>query len=196
MKSSRAQRPLTIAISGSHSTGKTSLAAQLQQALTKLSFSVTASDEPIRQLEHGNKLRAGGPGYLKLLTIHFERLNRCATDLLLLDRSLIDFWSYLHVEQQAPPEIIALTEQLLPAYLSQVDHHFFLPIEFSVKADGYRPIDEGFRKKISDEILTGVADEQHSQLTGSPTQRISRALAVIHDLIETRAVSRSATISI
>ena len=162
---------IRIAISGSHSTGKSTLLKALAEKLAAQSKRVGVAIEPIRAVAWRQKnSKDQRTIYLNLLAEHFRRLRVTENvDIAIYDRSLFDFRAYLQTDAPAETELIELTNELLPYYATEFDLFLFLPLEISLIADGHRPTDEAYRKKVDIELraLIAKADRKSTRLNSS-----------------------------
>jgi hypothetical protein len=138
-----------IGIVGSHSVGKTTFATDLATRLGELGIESRVVPEPIRQLSREGDTQL--TFFLKLLNLHFERIAHTGA-LSIYDRTLLDFQVYLEVERLNLPMVLTLTQTLIPLYLGQFQHLFYLPIEFPMTPDDRRPINEPFRQQVDARI--------------------------------------------
>ncbi len=146
-----------IGISGSHCSGKSTLATALGDTLRAEGVQVRTLVEPIDVLrpllsQTQPPLSADHIYYL-LLGEHLRRLEQPRNQLMIYDRTLLDYAAYLHTEGPKNPHLRAAIEQLLPWYLGQFDLLFFLPVEIALQLDGKRPHSEQHRSDIEDMIV-------------------------------------------
>ncbi len=139
-----------IAIVGSFSTGKTTLAEAVAEPL-----GLPLLPEVAREVASlGFKLDKDATPEVETLIFLRQLYNEMIHDDFVGDRSLIDEYQLR----------------------SQYTHVFYLPIEFPIVPDGLRPLDPDFQKEIDERMvrLLDLHDVKHEPLTGSVEERIER----------------------
>ena len=166
-----------IAIVGSFSTGKTTLAEALAEKLD-----LPLLPEVAREIvELGFKLDKDATPETEALIFLRQYNNELATEEFVGDRSLIDVMAYagwvLDNQERTKEfylwdECVRLAERRLRRSYS---HVFYLPIEFPIVLDGLRPDDPAFQKDIDDRVLSLLRanDIDHVTLTGSVEERLA-----------------------
>ena len=169
---------LRIAVSGSHSTGKTTLANDLGSALNEAGIGTIVAPEPIRLLSPEMSSVVGAERFTRLLQIHFKRLAQEGYRCCVLDRSLVDFCVYMKVEKVEAKSVYNLARDLLPWYLPHIATHLYLPPEIDLEADGFRPTRESFRQEIDVEFrrLSTELEVSLTRVTGTAEERCQQAL--------------------
>src|SRR5687767_4925282 len=159
-----------IAIVGSFSTGKTTLAEALARKLE-----LPLLPEVAREIvELGFKLDKDATPETEALIFLRQYNNELAADEFVGDRSLIDVMAYAGWVLENQPyrkemllweECEKLAERRLRTNYS---HVYYLPIEFPIVLDGLRPDDPAFQKEIDERVLGLLASHsiQHRTLTG------------------------------
>ena len=166
-----------IAIVGSFSTGKTTLAEALARRLE-----LPLLPEVAREIvELGFKLDKDATPETEALIFMRQYNNELATDDFVGDRSLIDVMAYAGWVLDNQPyrkemllwqECERLAERRLRTNYS---HVYYLPIEFPIVLDGLRPDDPAFQKEI-DERVVGLLESHgigYETITGSVEDRIA-----------------------
>lgn len=137
-----------VVLSGVQSSGKSTLLNALKPAAQ----GTPIYEEIVRSMiKRGVKINkeANHESQCAILKEHYR--NSLLNDEFISDRGAIDAfvyatWSYLNgdftYEEHKEHEAIFLS--CLPMYT----HHYYLPIEFSAKADGVRDVDEEYRKEL------------------------------------------------
>jgi len=166
-----------IAIVGSFSTGKTTLAELLAPRL-----GLPLLPEVAREVvELGFKLDKDATPETEALIFLKQLNNELETPDFVGDRSLIDVMAYagwVLDNQPRRKEMIIWEEceRLARARLSgNYSHVFYLPIEFPIVLDGLRPDDPAFQKEI-DERMVGLLerfDIPYRTITGSIDDRLA-----------------------
>ena len=167
-----------IAIVGSFSTGKTTLAEALAEKLD-----LPLLPEVAREIvELGFKLDKDATPETEALIFLRQYNNELATDEFVGDRSLIDVMAYagwvLDNQERTKEfylwdECVKLAERRLRRSYS---HVFYLPIEFPIVLDGLRPNDPVFQKDIDERVvsLLHANDIHYSTLMGSVEERLAQ----------------------
>lgn len=147
---------LRIAIVGSFSTGKTTLAELLARKLELPLLPETAREV----VELGFKLDKDATPETETLIFLKQYNNELSFPEFVGDRSLIDVMAYAgwvldnrpHSKEMALwDECVKLAERRLR---SNYTHAFYLPIEFPIVLDGLRPDDLAFQHDIDDRVLS------------------------------------------
>ena len=147
---------MRVSISGSHSTGKSTLAEMCYNTLHRMypgnvaiirevAREVAKEGYPIvKSVTHDSYYR----GIFKQL--NYERMT-CGK-FIICDRSMIDYLAYLKVNCNSNL-FIQMVEEIVWLESKYFDRYIFLPIEFNVIDDSVRDTDEVNRKAIEDEII-------------------------------------------
>ena len=172
-----------VAIIGSFSTGKTTLA---EVAAGKLGLPLLP--EVAREVVAlGFKLDKDATVETETLIFMRQYYNEMVHSEFIGDRSLIDVMAYAGwvLDNQERRKEFALWDTCIDIaqhhLRSQYTHVFYLPIEFGIVPDGLRPMDPEFQADI-DRRLLGLLDEhaiRHHALTGSVEQRLDEMLGVL-----------------
>ena len=167
-----------IAIVGSFSTGKTTLAEALAEKLD-----LPLLPEVAREVvELGFKLDKDATPETEALIFLRQYNNELSTEEFVGDRSLIDVMAYagwvLDNQERTKEfylwdECVRLAERRLRRSYS---HVFYLPIEFPIVLDGLRPDDPAFQKDIDERVLSLLRanDIEYVTLTGSVEDRLGQ----------------------
>ena len=173
-----------IAIVGSFSTGKTTLAEALARRMD-----LPLLPEVAREVvELGFKLDKDASPETETLIFMRQFNNEISTEEFVGDRSMIDVMAYAgwvldHRERTKEfylwDECVRLAERTLRTAYS---HVFYLPIEFPIVLDGLRPDDPEFQKDIDERILRLLRshDIEYETITGSIPERIEKIEKVLH----------------
>jgi nicotinamide riboside kinase len=170
-----------IAIVGSFSTGKTTLAEAVAEPL-----GLPLLPEVAREIVAlGFKLDKDATPETETLIFLRQFRNELEHADFVGDRSLMDVMAYAGwvLDNQPHRKEFALWEECLRIaeyqLRSQYTHVFYLPIEFPIVPDGLRPLDPDFQADI-DKRMLAILDRHavhHTTLTGSVEERIERLLA-------------------
>jgi nicotinamide riboside kinase len=167
-----------VAIVGSFSTGKTTLAEALARRL-----GLPLLPEVAREVAaEGFRLDKDATPETEALIFLRQYNNELAVAEFVGDRSLIDVMAYAGwvLDNQARrkemalwDECVRLAERSLRASYS---HVYYLPIEFPIVLDGLRPDDPGFQKEIDERIVRLLQGHgiSYVTLTGSVEDRVAK----------------------
>lgn len=173
-----ADMSLRIAIVGSFSTGKTTLAEKLAPTL-----GLPLLPEVAREVvELGFKLDKDATAETETLIFLKQYNNELAYGEFVGDRSLIDVLVYAGwvLDNRPPTKEMALwaeCKKIAERNLrGNYSHVFYLPIEFPIVLDGLRPDDPSFQKDIDERMvsLCKSHDIDYVTLTGSVEERIKQ----------------------
>jgi len=154
-----------IAITGSFSTGKTTLAKQLAK---KLKYKLLP--EVARQMiEDGHRLDLEVTPSLELLMAEMQEELEQGENWV-ADRCLIDILAYSMVLFKDDKFLNEINDRLLRA---KYDKIFYIPIEFPIKDDGVRSTDTDFQKKIDDTIKEILKTIPHIIIKGTKKERLN-----------------------
>lgn len=166
-----------IAIVGSFSTGKTTLAEAASEAL-----GLPLLPEVAREVAAmGFKLDKDATPEVETLIFLKQLANELTHAEFVGDRSLIDVMAYAGwvLDNQPPRREKALWEacvRIAQFHLrSQYTHVFYLPIEFPIVPDGLRPLDPEFQREIDERMLALLHDNSvaYRTLGGSVPDRLA-----------------------
>lgn len=145
---------LKFVVSGSHSTGKTTLIRGLAEELSIRGHRVWTIGEVARKV-----IAAGLPldreatteSYLMYLAEQLEALRSAPKDAIIIsDRFLIDLLAYIETNANSgiPADLVRVIELAAWLEAEQYSVVFYLPIEFPVVADGVRDTNEEYRAAV------------------------------------------------
>jgi nicotinamide riboside kinase len=172
-----------IAIVGSFSTGKTTLA---EEAAPKLGLPLLP--EVAREIvELGFKLDKDATVETEALIFMRQYYNEMTHSEFVGDRSLVDVMAYASwvLENQERRKEFALWDTCLDIakhhLRSQYSHVFYLPVEFGIVPDGLRPLDPEFQADIDRRMvhLLETNDIRYETLTGSVEDRMGALLEAV-----------------
>lgn len=169
-----------IAIVGSFSTGKTTLAEAVAEPLE-----LPLLPEVAREVAAlGFKLDKDATVEVETLIFLRQLRNEMTHEHFVGDRSLIDVMAYAGwvLDNQERRKEFALWDACVEVAThhlrSQYTHVFYLPIEFGIVPDGLRPLDPDFQQEI-DERMRGLLEThaiRYETLTGTVEERVERLL--------------------
>ena len=169
--------PTRIAIVGSFSTGKTTLAEDLARRLD-----LPLLPEVAREVAAlGFKLDKDATPETEALIFLRQYNNELSIPEFVGDRSLIDVMAYAGwvLDNQARRKELLLWEECVRLaerrLRTSYSHVFYLPIEFPIVLDGLRPDDPAFQKEIDERILGLLTahDIEYETVTGSVEERLA-----------------------
>jgi nicotinamide riboside kinase len=172
-----------IAIVGSFSTGKTTLA---EAAAPKLGLPLLP--EVAREIvDLGFKLDKDATVETETLIFLRQYHNEQTHPEFVGDRSLVDVMAYASwvLENQERRKEFALWDTCLDIakhhLRSQYSHVFYLPVEFGIVPDGLRPMDPDFQADIDRRMvhLLEVNDIRYATLTGSVEDRMDALVEAV-----------------
>ncbi|MGI8425710.1 MAG: AAA family ATPase [Actinomycetota bacterium] len=174
---------IRIAIVGSFSTGKTTLAEELAARLDLPLLPETAREV----VELGFKLDKDATPATEALIFLKQYNNEISTPDFVGDRSLVDVMAYAGwvLDNQPATKEIALWEECKKLAERRLrgnySHVFYLPIEFPIVLDGLRPDDPQFQKEIDERLLSILEyhDIGFTSVTGSVEERVAKILAAL-----------------
>ena len=170
-----------VAIVGSFSTGKTTLAEAVAEPL-----GLSLLPEVAREVASlGFKLDKDATPEVETLIFLRQLYNEMIHDDFVGDRSLIDVMAYAGwvLDNQERRREFALWDACVQVaeyqLRSQYTHVFYLPIEFPIVPDGLRPLDPDFQKEIDERMvrLLDLHDVRYEALTGPVEERIEQLTA-------------------
>ncbi len=165
-----------IAIVGSFSTGKTTLAEAVAEPLQ-----LPLLPEVAREVAAmGFKLDKDATPETETLIFLRQFRNEMTHPDFVSDRSLIDVMAYAGwvLDNQPRRKEFALWEECLRIaehrLRSQYTHVFYLPIEFGIVPDGLRPMDPAFQSEIDERMLRVLSkhDVAYAELRGTVEERV------------------------
>ncbi|MBI4728325.1 MAG: ATP-binding protein [Acidobacteria bacterium] len=173
-----------IAIVGSFSTGKTTLAEAVADPL-----GLPLLPEVAREIAAlGFKLDKDATAETETFIFLRQLYNEMIHPRFVGDRSLVDVMAYAGwvLDNREWRKEMAMWETCVKiaeySLRSQYTHVFYLPIEFPIVPDGLRPLDQDFQREIDERMLRvmDVHDVRFSTLRGAVEERaeaLTRAVA-------------------
>lgn len=174
-----------IAIVGSFSTGKTTLAEAAADPL-----GLPLLPEVAREVAAmGFALDKDATPEVETLIFLRQLYNEMTHEHFVGDRSVIDVMAYAGwvLDNKARERYSVLWDACLEIaehhLRSQYTHVFYLPIEFAIVPDGLRPLDPGFQKEI-DERLVAILDRhavRYEPISGTVDERVEALLKRVRE---------------
>lgn len=165
-----------VAIVGSFSTGKTTLAEAVAEPL-----GLPLLPEVAREIAAlGFKLDKDATPETETFIFLRQYYNELIHSDFVGDRSLVDVMAYAGwvLDNQPWRKETAMWDTCVKIaeyqLRSQYTHVFYLPIEFAIVPDGLRPLDPDFQAEIDDRMtrLLSIHDVRHAILRGSVEERV------------------------
>ena len=183
---------MKILITGTHSTGKTTLISEFVKRNNQLKIHVI--NEVAREMmDNGFLLGKKGNvnSYIHYIKKQLEKEIQSDSfkyDILLADRSLIDGVVHPIINNRlnssdVPQDFIDMFERILYFQKTFYDIYVYIPIEFGMINDKNRPIDENYRREI-DKELKSMLDKHISNyctVSGTIEERINKLYEVIKE---------------
>ena len=172
-----------IGICGAPSVGKTTLARKLVARLAAEGAPAHVLPEVARILaERGVAIdqAMGDSDYDAFLAGYRER-DSGASGLALADRTPVDHFSYLAANANAAPELLARHHAAVLADVRRYRLLLYLPIEFPLRADGFRITDPAYQHRL-DAAIRALLDEvavPWLRLSGQRNARLFAADAAV-----------------
>lgn len=165
-----------IAITGTHGVGKTTLANSLTNSFENLK--VILNSKIARTLiKNGYPLgrEATTESYIQYVIAQLraeQTAEEC--DLFISDRTLLDPLAYALVNREyvgssVSSSTIEMLKMIWLLELKQYDLYVFVPIEFSMQADGIRPEGEDYRKRVEMQIYSLLNEYKVNYITVTGT---------------------------
>ena len=150
---------MRISISGSHCTGKTTLARYLSKELIKkFPNKVIHIDEVARKvisLGFPLNMDATYESYFHYIWFQLEQERKAKSVFVISDRSLVDLLAYIRANNnpQISRSFVCLLQELLWLETKSFDFYIYLPIEFQLEVDDVRLEDVDYQKLVDEKIV-------------------------------------------
>lgn len=165
-----------IAISGSHSTGKSTVMNVLRD-IPSLSSRFTFKSEILRDIKkNGIKINEYGTDETQLLVLS-KMIEYATIPNTILDRCLLDclsYTAYLYEKGQVRKNTLKIAETLFENI--KYDIYFYIAPEFDIVPDGVRSENFEFRDRVAEifEEYIEAYKLEPIRLTGSVTERVEQ----------------------
>ncbi|MEK6807927.1 MAG: AAA family ATPase [Nanoarchaeota archaeon] len=169
---------LKVGITGTHGTGKTSLAHSLVGYLKELGFNAGYIREFVRDCplpvgtEKENSAAAQTWILCRQLIEELEAVHKY--DILICDRTVIDNYAYflwnLRAGRTASEELQKIASSILDSWAHTYDFIIKLPITTTLSADGFRSTDAQWQREIDSTIIELLAEKnvKHNTIRIAP----------------------------
>lgn len=174
---------MRIALSGSFSVGKTTLAqAVFEKATGKLGAEqVSLVEETARKvIAAGFKLDRNGSldAYLAYISMQLEAERRATTKVVICDRSLADLLAYVRTndDPNIPASFNRALEEIVRIESRHLDWHCYIPIEFPLVVDDVRPDDLDYQRAVDENYLRVLRDFDlpYVEVRGTIEERVTQ----------------------
>lgn len=180
-------KQIRIAIVGSHSVGKTTLAERLLSRNPSTIELITGIPRQIiaRGFPMGKKSTVDAYVNYVRDQLKAERIAKNSEKRLVIsDRTSLDANAYAHVNLtiDAPAVPDYFIDMLHEIWLREAEFYdllVYIPVEFPMHVDGIRDIDEKYRNDVSEKIEQILVESGHSFITlrGSVKERVENLLS-------------------
>lgn len=174
-----------ISISGTHSTGKTTLVNSLQDSIGEKHLKVIP--EIARFLiDKGFKLNQDITEYgiVNYLTDYLYNERILESEIVISDRSLIDLLAYVKTNNSTKIrcKYVELIEEIVFEESKRFDSYLYIPIEFDLVIDNVRPSDVSYQKQVDNTFIELFKYYNISPITitGNVKERTNKVLNLIN----------------
>jgi nicotinamide riboside kinase len=174
-----------IGICGAPSVGKTTLAHKLAQRLAAAGAPAHVLPEVARILaQQGVAIdQAMGAADYDAFLAGYRTRDAEARGLAIADRTPVDHYSYLAANANAAPELLARHQAAVLADVRRYRLLLYLPIEFPLRADGFRITDPDYQRRLDEAILALLREVAvpWQKLSGQRAERQRLAEAAVRE---------------
>ncbi|MCX6317289.1 MAG: ATP-binding protein [Bacteroidetes bacterium] len=177
---------MRIAVTGTHSVGKTTFINDLIAHFQNEGKKVTLINEVARDLiKKGFKITPLTEyGIVHYMKSYLELERNAKGKLIISDRSLLDLLSYITVDQ-SPSIRSAYLDLIHEVWLmekSRFDMYFYIPVEFGLTQDGSRSSDEKYRLAVDKQIVDFLQqfDLKYVTIKGNRKKRVKTSLKSLY----------------
>jgi nicotinamide riboside kinase len=175
---------MRISLSGTFSTGKSTLAESTHSALTaRYPGRVDLIREVARGvIAKGFQLDRGATvgSYVNYILAQLRAERLATAPHVISDRSLLDLIPYirLNADENIPAYFTEMLEEVVWRESQYFDLYCYLPIEFAMEADEIRPADEGYRASVDRAFLQALGDfgVDYVEVGGTVAERTARVV--------------------
>lgn len=178
---------IKILITGTHSTGKSTLLNELKEQKEFNSFRFIGGVTREAKL-FGIDINEQGGEDTQLFCVCSDVLNllKSQKDNVIFDRSIIDtfiYSKYLFLRSQISRTTMTIIRELYLKYINSFDFIFWLRPEFEIKDDGVRSINRDFQVDIDQLFEEEFLFREINQITlsGTVEERINKIKAYVGD---------------
>jgi nicotinamide riboside kinase len=176
---------IRISLTGSHSTGKTTLAnlvAEYYAPQLKVERISEVARELIgRRFKMSKDITEYGIINYAYQYLYQERTKK--GDLIIADRSIIDMMGYITVNKSPKVRCIynSLIDEIMFINKSKYDIYFYIPLEIPFVGDGIRPEDDKYREDV-DQAILGLLQQykiNYIKIIGGIQERKEKMIRII-----------------
>lgn len=180
---------MRVSISGTHSSGKTSLFQCCQEGLRasfpgrvdfihEVARDVIAAGLPLNE-------EATVDSYLLYIQFQLQAERRATREHVVSDRSLVDLLAYIETnnDPRIPRRLVDVLREIMWFETRYFDVYCYLPIEFGLELDGVRSADAAYQRAV-DDTLRSILDRYgvvYMPVAGSVSERCDRLLALFEE---------------
>ena len=164
-----------IALVGSSSTGKSTVAELLKPYLKNYDF-VAESTRTVRS--YGFPINEEGTSNTQLAIAAFHLEALLSDEALILDRGFLDLVVYSRLLDNMEAPVLDYIEATWKRVQHRYTGYVYFPIEFDSVADGVRSVNEDWRRAVDKEFVRemNISNIDYLTVTGSPMQRVHQIL--------------------
>lgn len=178
---------MKVSITGSHSTGKTTLACTVNNILREQGAnSVGLIDEVARRvIAMGFPLNQDATihSYLNYIWLQLKEEREHFEKHVISDRSLVDLLGYIRTndDPKIPKYFVSMLEELLWHESAYFGLYCYLPIEFPLEMDNVRPSDIEYQKAVDTNIQLILKEYRlpYEKITGSLDDRSKKVAGLL-----------------
>jgi nicotinamide riboside kinase len=178
---------MRLSITGSHSTGKTSLCSAAVRHFDTLGMKgVGVIHEVARQvIGRGFPLNKSATvnSYINYIWLQLRAERAQVSAQVISDRSMVDLLAYVRTndDKRIPVYFVSMLEELLWLESRYFDVYCYLPIEFPLVCDNVRPIDVVYQRAVDDAIREIFAEYSlaYRALSGSLDERVNQLVQLL-----------------
>ena len=178
---------MKVSITGSHSTGKTTLASAVSKILRKSGHSSVGLINEVarRVIAMGFPLNQDATihSYLNYIWLVLKEERECVEKFVICDRSLVDLLGYIRTNNDTsiPKYFVSMLEELLWRESAYFDLYCYLPVEFPLEIDDVRPSDVDYQKAVSNSIQQILQEYRlpYECITGSLDERCKKVVKLL-----------------
>jgi len=181
-------RQIVIGVSGAQGVGKTTFCNDLKLHLDKF-FKTKSID--IKGGVSRNLINKGiatdkltrPNDYPLFFKAHFENAIESSEDLVILDRTFLDTFSYALINNNLHPNWLLFCQSIIKYLMTKIDIYFYIPVDPNVdlKDDGIRNIDKVFQLELGRSMEKVLIEyySNHIKLSGSRSERVEFASSLL-----------------
>lgn len=178
---------MKVSITGSHSTGKTTLASAVTKTLRERGTNSVGLIEEVarRVIAMGFPLNQEATihSYLHYIWFQLKEEREHREKYVISDRSLVDLLGYIRTnnDTKIPQYFVSMLEELLWRESVCFDLYCYLPVEFPLEIDHVRPADVEYQKAVDTNIQQILQEYRlpYECITGSLDDRCKQVVRLL-----------------